>query len=105
MDTLRRNNLHNGQAVLELLQNHSGPAQIISGHLHRAMSALVSGILHQVAPAPCHAVHLDQREDTTNSLVLEPGNITIYNWRGADGGLVSDTLPIGNHPGPWPFYG
>jgi len=104
MKDMDRNNLRNGPAMLDLLRKHDAPVHVISGHLHRAMSALVDGILHQVAPAPCHAVHLDQRADAVNSLALEPGQVTVYNWREDTGGLVSDLLPIGDYPGPWPFY-
>ncbi len=99
-----RNNLRNGDRLCARLAAHPAPARVISGHLHRALSSLVDGILHQVAPAPCHAVHLDQRRQAVNSLTLEPGQATLYNWRGPLGGLVSNTINLEQHPGPWPFY-
>jgi hypothetical protein len=77
---------------------------MISGHVHRTLTTQIGKVTCQIAPAPCHAVHLDHRQHTSNDLILEPGAVTVHTWleSGAPS-LVSDILPIGRFPGPWPF--
>ena len=117
-------NLRNGAPLMERLQAHPGTVRMISGHVHRALTTQIGKVTCQIAPAPCHAVHLDCREGATNDLTLEPGAVTIYSWaerpaplapalnklkqegpkpEGPEPALVSNLLPIGKFPGPWPF--
>lgn len=97
------NNLRNGQQLLERLQAYPGPIQMISGHIHRTLSAQIGKVLCHVAPSTCHAVHLDQRADSTNSLVMEPGAMTLHQFRRSQQTIVSNQLAIGQFDGPWPF--
>ncbi len=53
--------------------------------------------------APCHAVNRDHRGSSVNSLVMEPGAVSLYRWLDGPTGLISDVLPIGDFAGPWPF--
>lgn len=97
-------NLRNGSALMERLQAHPGPVRMLSGHVHRAMTTQIGKVTCQIAPAPCHAVHLDHRQDASNDLILEPGAVTIHTWlETPTPTLVSDVLPVGRFPGPWPF--
>jgi 3',5'-cyclic AMP phosphodiesterase CpdA len=97
-------NLRNGAALMERLEAHPSPVRMISGHVHRTLTTQIGKVTCQIAPAPCHAVHLDHRQHTSNDLILEPGAVTVHTWleSGAPS-LVSDILPIGRFPGPWPF--
>jgi 3',5'-cyclic-AMP phosphodiesterase len=100
------NNLRNGQELLSRLQDYSGDVRMISGHVHRAMTAQIGKVTCQIAPATCHAVHVDQRVDAINSLIMEPGAVTLYETRSEPlPTLVSNIVPVGNFAGPWPFYG
>ncbi len=98
-------NLRNGAALMERLEAHPGPVRMFSGHVHRALTTQIGKITCQIAPAPCHAVHLDHRHDASNDLILEPGAVTIHTWlETPTPTLVSDVLPVGRFPGPWPFW-
>ncbi|MEI4263044.1 phosphodiesterase [Roseovarius sp. D0-M9] len=97
--------LQGGARLLERLQAHPGPVQMISGHAHRAMTCQIGRVHCQIAPAPCHAVALDHRAGQDAQMVLEPGAVTVHLWQGMDEGyLTSNILPIGSFPGPWPFH-
>lgn len=99
-------NLRNGAALMARLEAYSGPVRMISGHVHRALTAQLGKVTCQIAPAPCHAVHLDQRVDAINSLIMEPGGATLYTWHETpQPALISNHLPIGSFAGPWPFAG
>lgn len=98
-------NLRNGAELMQRLEAYPGPVRMISGHVHRALTAQIGKVTCQIAPAPCHAVQADTRVGAINSLVLEPGAVTAYQWiEHPAPGLVSNVLPIGTFPGPWPFY-
>lgn len=98
-------NLRNGAPLMALLAAHRGGARMISGHVHRAMSGQVGPVPCQIAPATCHAVHSDHGKGRPPMLTLEAGAVSLYQWQGASGGLVSDVIPIGTFEGPYPFEG
>jgi len=99
------NNLRNGMALLQRLSRHTGQVRLVSGHLHRTMTAQFGKVTCQIGPATCHAVHLDQRDGAINALRMEPGGVTLLEWRSKPfPGFVSDVLPVGDFQGPWPFY-
>jgi 3',5'-cyclic AMP phosphodiesterase CpdA len=101
-----KNNLRNGTALLERLEAYGGPARMISGHVHRTMTTQIGRITCQIAPAPCHAVHLSHLPNSVNSLIMEPGGVTLWQWRKAPQPvLASNVIPVGSFAGPWPFYG
>lgn len=97
-------NLRNGAALIARLEAHPAPVRMISGHVHRAVTGQVGRVTCQIAPATCHAVLTDHHAASEPQLVLEPGGITICRWIADPGpGLVSDVVPSGRFPGPWPF--
>jgi 3',5'-cyclic AMP phosphodiesterase CpdA len=97
-------NLRDGAAVIERLEAHAAPVRMISGHVHRAVTGQVGRVTCQIAPATCHGVLTDHRTDMDPQLVLEPGGLTVCRWVAAPGpGLVTDVIPTGVYPGPWPF--
>ena len=97
--------LRNGAELLGRLEAYGGPARIISGHVHRALTAQIGRVTCQISPATCHAVNLDQRADAVNSLTMEPGGVTLFEWRETPAPcLVSDVIPTGTFDGPWPFF-
>jgi len=97
-------NLRNGAALMTRLQAHDGPVRMISGHVHRAMTTQIGKVTCQIAPSTAHAVNRDTRDGATHALTLEPGAVMLHAWiEGPSPGLISDVLPAGSFPGPWPF--
>lgn len=97
-------NLRNGDVLLRKLDDYPGAAQMISGHVHRAITGQVGRTPCQIAPATCHAVHLDHRPGHDPGMTLEPGAFTVHRWVGAaQGRLISCIVPVGAFPGPWDF--
>ncbi len=97
-------NLRNGAALMTRLEAHPAPVRMISGHVHRAVTAQIGRVTCQIAPATCHAVVTDHRAGHDPMLALEPGAVTIHRWmRDPAPGLVSDVIAAGNFSGPWPF--
>ncbi len=97
-------NLRDGAGLMARLEAHPGPVRMISGHVHRAITGQLGRITCQIAPATCHAVMTDHRVGHDPQLALEPGGFTVCRWLAAPGpGLVSDVIPTGLYPGPWPF--
>jgi len=89
---------------MERLEAHPGQVRMISGHVHRAMTSQIGHVACQIAPATCHAVLTDQRLGHDGQMVLEPGGFTVCRWSDAQGSaLVSDVIPTGPFPGPFPF--
>lgn len=97
-------NLRNGAALLSRLEAHPASVRMISGHVHRAATSQIGRVTCQISPATCHAVLTDHWAGRDPQLVLEPGGITVCSWIAAPRpGLVSDVIPTGTYPGPWPF--
>lgn len=97
-------NLRNGAALIARLTAHPGPVRMLSGHVHRAITGQIGRVTCQIAPATCHAVLTDHRDAPDPRLVLEPGAVTVHRLIDQPGaGLVSDVIPTGHFPGPWPF--
>ncbi|MGK7651852.1 hypothetical protein ACSQ76_05325 [Roseovarius sp. B08] len=97
-------NLRNGAAMMARLEAHPGPVRMISGHVHRAMTTQIGRVTCQIAPATCHAVLTDHRPVADPRLMLEPGAVMVHRWLDRPrAGLVSDVIPTGLFPGPWPF--
>jgi len=104
MRAMDANNLRNGDQLLQRLESYPGTARMVSGHVHRALTTQLGNVTCQVAPAPCHAVHLDHREAVDQTFTFEPGAITLFTWQqGPVRNLVSDVVPLGRIEGPWPF--
>ncbi|MEM5477371.1 phosphodiesterase [Pacificibacter sp. AS14] len=97
-------NLRNGAALMERLEQYPGPTRMISGHVHRAITGQIGSVLCQISPSTCHSVHRDQRKDAVHSLALEPGAVTFFTWPdGAQSGLISDILSLEEIAQPMPF--
>ena len=97
-------NLRNGDQLMKRLEEHQGPVQMISGHVHRSMTAQIGRVSCQIGPSTAHAVHFDTRSDAVNSLTLEPGGFLVHTWlETPHPALVSSFVPTGTFPGPWPF--
>ena len=103
IEAMDRQNLHNADALFSRLEGYPGEVTIACGHLHRAVTTLMHGRLCQIAPGTSHAVTLDERSDTRQTLTMEPGGMVLHETR--DGRIVSHVIPVGHYPGPYPFLG
>ena len=98
------NNLRNGAELIARLRAYPGYVQMMSGHVHRAMTGRIGRVLCQIGPSTGHAVVRDNRLKGLHALTLEPGGFMVHSWTGdAERGLYSDVIPVGAFPGPWPF--
>ena len=76
-------NLHDGAALMARLEAYPGPVQMISGHVHRAVSGQIGRIACQIGPATGHAVLTNHEVGRDPQLILEPGAVTVCRWIGA----------------------
>ena len=81
---------------------HDNVERVLCGHLHRSIQRRFAGTLACVAPSTAFHMPLDLRPGVDLSLVLEPSAGFLHVW--APGvGMVTHTLPLVEHPGPYPF--
>lgn len=99
-------NLRNAGALADVLRRHPRARLVAAGHVHRATMTQFVGIPATICPAPNHAVALDLEESLPPSLKVEPPAFHLHAWfAGEDfGDLITHHVPIGNFPGPFPFF-
>src|SRR5437660_1575977 len=79
---------------------------IAAGHVHRAVTTLFAGVPASICPAPNHAVDLDFAAERPPSLRIEPPAFHLHAWFAGEGfgKTVTHLVPIGEFPGPYPFF-
>ena len=95
--------LANPQALERVIFRHPQVERVISGHLHRAITARFGGTVASTCPSPSHQVVLDLADDAPSRFVMEPPQFQLHLWR-EGAGLVTHTISIGDFAGPYPFY-
>jgi len=90
-------------AFAAIVARHPQVELILCGHLHRSIHARVGGRSVLTCPSPAHQVALDLRDDAPSCFRMEPPGFMLHRWR--DGLLVSHVAAIGDHAGPFPFFG
>jgi len=75
--------------------------RIAAGHLHRSMQCRFAGTVASVCPSSAHQIALDLDEKSPLRFVMEPPAFQLHRW--TDGTLVTNTMPIGDFAGPYPF--
>jgi 3',5'-cyclic AMP phosphodiesterase CpdA len=101
-----RQNLRNPAQLAAIIQRHPHVRLIGAGHVHRAVTTLFAGIPASICPAPNHAVDLDLAAEHPPSLRIEPPAFHLHAWFADEGlgKLVTHFVPIGDFPGPHPFF-
>jgi len=94
--------LKGAEGFAAVVAKHNQIELILCGHLHRTIHALVGGRATMTSPSPAHQVALDLRDDAPSRFRMEPPGFMLHRWR--DGQLVSHVAPIGDYPGPFPFF-
>jgi 3',5'-cyclic AMP phosphodiesterase CpdA len=99
-------NLRNAAALGDILRRHPRARLVAAGHVHRATLAQFAGIPATICPAPNHAVALDLDDSLPPSFKVEPPAFHLHAWFAGDGfgDLVTHHVPIGDFPGPFPFF-
>ena len=100
-------NLHNAAALGEIVRRYPRVRLIGAGHVHRATLTQFAGIPATICPAPSHAVALDLNEHLPPSFKVEPPAFHLHGWFVGDdfGHVATHHVPIGDFPGPYPFFG
>ncbi len=86
-----------------LLRRYPNVERVICGHVHRPIFARFGGTLASAAPAPCHQVTLDLREDAPSTFTLEPPAFALHRYD-ARTGLVTHHAYVEPAHGPYPVY-
>ncbi len=90
------------RAELEaVIRRHPQVERLLCGHLHRLIQRRFGGTLACVCPGVSHQVDLDLREAR---VALPPGAAGPAAASLGGRGLVTHHLPLGNYPGPYPFF-
>src|ERR1700674_1112082 len=101
-----RQNLRNAPALAAIVRRHPRVRMIAAGNCHRAIVTLVAGVPATICPPINHAVDLDLTDARVPALRLEPPAFHLHVWlAGAGfGEVVTHLLPVGDFPGPYPFF-
>ncbi len=101
-----RQNLRNAADLAAIVQRRPQIRLIAAGHVHRAVTTLFAGVPASICPAPNHAVDLDLGNERMPALRVEPPAFHLHAWfaGGRFGNFVTHLVPIGDFPGPYPFF-
>ena len=100
-------NLRNAGALANVLRQHPRARLVAAGHVHRAAVTQFFGVPATICPAPNHAVALDLEDSLPPSFKVEPPAFHLHTWFSGEhfGDLITHHVPIGDFPGPFPFFG
>jgi Icc protein len=94
--------LADGAALEEVIRRHPQVGRVISGHVHRAITASFGGTMAMISPGTAHQVALDLADSATALFVMEPPGYLVHAWT-ADTGFVSHLQYVERFPGPYDF--
>ena len=89
-------------AFARIVGGHGNVERVLCGHLHRPIQRRFAGTLACVAPSTAFQMPLDLRRGADLHLVLEPAAGFLHVWSPGVG-MVTHTMPLVEHPGPYPF--
>jgi len=92
--------LKGSQRLHELLQANP-PLTVLCGYIHRTIMTNLAAVPAIIATSPAHAVVFDLTEDGPAHFQMEPPGIFVHLV--SDRTLVSHTVFIEEHDGPWPL--
>ena len=101
-----RQNLRNAPQLAAIVERHPQVRLVAAGHVHRAVTTSFAGVAASICPAPNHAVDLDLAAARPPSFRIEPPAFHLHAWFAGEGfgTLVTHFVPIGEFPGPHPFF-
>lgn len=99
MDDIR---LADGAALAEVVRRHPRVVRLLTGHLHRVVTAGFAGTTLTCAPSTYRQVDLGLRPGRPISFVAEPAGFLLHRLDGAD--CVSHTVPTSHTGAPVTAY-
>jgi 3',5'-cyclic AMP phosphodiesterase CpdA len=99
MDGMR---LADGDALGEVVERHPHVVRVITGHIHRDITALWHGTVVTTSPSTAHQVVLDL-DDGPARWSLEPPGVQLHVWLPEVASLVTHTSHIGDFGPTAPF--
>lgn len=91
-----------GPGLAEVLARHAQVDRIVSGHLHRSITARFAGRLALTAPSTAHALAFDLGADAPLAFTLEPAGFLVHAWS-SGAGIASHLVHVDAYDGPYPF--
>ncbi|PKF80679.1 phosphodiesterase [Vibrio sp. vnigr-6D03] len=95
-------NLHNAEALWDVIAPFDSVVGIVTGHLHRTITAIWKGVPVWVGPSHSHSVALDFDKEGIPAFQMEPKAIQLF--KVDDKGVLSHVSYIGDYEGPFPFF-
>lgn len=86
-----------------VLAVHPQVERLACGHIHRFMLARFAGTVLVTAPSTTTAIALRLAPDAEPASYMEPPAFLLHHWQ-EGAGLVTHLVPIGDFPGPFPFF-
>lgn len=96
-------NCRRGERLAGIISSYPKVERVLCGHIHRFMQMRFGGSLLMTAPSTCTAIALRLAEAAEPASFVEPPAMLLHNWqKGKE--LVTHYVPIGDFPGPLPFF-
>lgn len=96
-------NCRGGARLAAVLSAYPQIERILCGHVHRFTMARFAGTVLVTAPSTTTAIALRLAPIADPASYIEPPAFLLHHWR--DGaGLVTHHVPVGDFPGPMPFF-
>ena len=87
--------------LAEVIARHPQVERLISGHIHRPITARFAGTVATTCPSTAHQIALDLAPDARDAFVMEPPAFQLHRWDGR--ALVTHTVYVDAFDGPHPF--
>ncbi len=87
--------------LAEVIARHGQVERLISGHIHRPITARFAGTVATTCPSTAHQIALDLAPDARDDFVMEPPAFQLHRWNGRT--LVTHTVYVDAFDGPYPF--
>lgn len=94
--------LEGRERLTSILRVGRAPLAILCGHIHRTVVSSLAGVPVLIGPSCAHAVALDLAADAPSSFRLEPPGVLVHAITRET--VTSHSSPIGEFPGPFPFF-
>ncbi len=88
--------------LAQLLSHHPQVIRILAGHVHRFSLTTFAGRPAFTAPATATSIALRLAHGAEPASFNEPAAMLLHHWDG--GQLTTHLQPVGDYPGPYPFY-
>lgn len=92
----------NADRLAQVLARHPQVIRLLAGHVHRHILTEFAGLPALTAPSTATSLALRLDPGAMPASYSEPPAMLLHLWR--DGRLVSHLQPLGQFPGPHPFF-